>query len=64
MHQLDLERSHFPYTIHYIDAYPNLTHLRFITGESELGHYYPSSIEDYDTRHALNVAKQLDLSRT
>lgn len=64
MRRLDLERSLLPRTMLYINAYPNLTHLRFHSGESELDHYHSSSIEDYDSRHELNVAKQIDSGRT
>lgn len=64
MRRLDLQRSLFPCTLPLINAYPNLTHLRFHTGESEHRQYLQSDIEAYDARHALNVSKQEASGRT
>ncbi|EIW57314.1 uncharacterized protein TRAVEDRAFT_48355 [Trametes versicolor FP-101664 SS1] len=64
MWRLDLERSLFPCTLPLINAYPNLTHLCFHTGESEHQQYLQSKIEAYDTRHALNVSQQQASVRT
>lgn len=64
MRQLDLECSLFPCTLPLINAYPNLTHLRFHTGESEHEQYLKPEIEAYDARHALNVSQQQASGRT
>lgn len=64
MRRLDLEGSFLPRTMAYIIAYPNLTHLRFHTFDSEMGHYDASNLEEYDTRHALNVSDQVSSGLT
>ncbi|KAI0364382.1 hypothetical protein BV20DRAFT_861658 [Pilatotrama ljubarskyi] len=65
MRRLQLEFTQLPLTMVLMNAYPNLTHLSYMTEDDVMGHRYAvERSEEYQDRHLLNVREQTNARRT